>query len=360
MNKSFEELLERLSKDQALLSGVEEATKQGAVLPILYQIGWDCFNLQEVSPEYSIGSGRVDYCLCIGQKKTVFIEVKRPTEELDRHEEQLLRYSFTEGVDIAVLTNGLQWWFYLPLVGGNWQQRKFFAIDIKQQNLQVATKHFKDFIGRDSIADGSAVQLAKSIKDNSEKMKLISHTIPVAWEQLITEPDELLIELFSDKVESICGYEPDPEQLTEYIRKIYLKPQITTSLPKPIDASRQFIKTLDDNNVFQPTRVPRQRGTTITIDNEQITASSVSDLYRQTMKYLFTSNMIAQVKRNIPYATSSVRLLISNDPHHQDGKEFRVPVVYEGLYMEAHKDYKNALAHLEAFLKRCGIVMKYK
>ena len=94
MPKPLEILLSQLSKDQNLLHSVEEATKQGAVLPILNQLGWDCFNVQEVVPEFSVGTGRIDYCLRINQKNSVFIEVKRTTEDLERHEKQLLDYSF--------------------------------------------------------------------------------------------------------------------------------------------------------------------------------------------------------------------------------------------------------------------------
>ena len=148
MNEEFEELLSSIPQDQNLLRGVEEATKQGAVLPILRQLGWDCFNLEEVSPEFNVGNGRVDYCLLINQKKRVFLEVKRATENLESHEKQLLEYSFTDGVDLAVLTNGLVWWIYLPLIGGNWQQRKCFTIDITQQSPQESAKHYKDFLGR--------------------------------------------------------------------------------------------------------------------------------------------------------------------------------------------------------------------
>lgn len=183
-------------------------------MPILSQIGWNIFNLQEISPEFTIGNGRIDYCLSINHKKFVFLEVKRPTEDLERHEKQLLEYSFTEGVDIAVLTNGLLWWFYLPLVGGNWQQRKFFTIDIEQQPPEAAAQHFIDFLGRDAVEKGSSIEKAKSIKESREKNKLVKQTIPRAWKQLIEGPDELLIELFADKVESLCGYRPDLEQLT--------------------------------------------------------------------------------------------------------------------------------------------------
>lgn len=359
MDETFEQLLSRLPQDQTLLRGVEEATKQGAVLPILFHIGWNSFNLQEVSPEFTVGNGRVDYCLRINQEKFVFLEVKRSTEDLDRHEKQLLEYSFTEGVDIAVLTNGLLWWFYLPLVSGNWQQRKFFTIDIKQQSPQVAAKHFKEFLGRDVIKNGSALEQAKSLKKSREKDKLINRTIPCAWKQLIEEPDELLIELFADKVESICGYRPDLEQLTDYIQENFSKPNSAKPQPSPTAPSRKYITSKPSPKTPPPQREVRQRGAVITIDSTTITASSVSDLYLQALKYLFDSNLINQINPHIPYATSSVRFLISADPHHQTGNEFRLPVEYKGYYMEAHKSYKSALSHLEAFLKNCGISMKY-
>ena len=137
MNESFEQLLRRISKDQTLSHGVEEATKQGAVLPILSQIGWNCFNLQEVTPEFPVGKGRIDYCLHVDQKKAVFVEVKRPWEELDNHEKQLLEYSFADGVEIAVLTNGLVWWFYLPLVGGVGKKESFLQ-SISENNLHTS------------------------------------------------------------------------------------------------------------------------------------------------------------------------------------------------------------------------------
>ena len=144
MPEPLEILLSQLARDNNLLNSVEEATKQGAVLPILNQLKWNWFNVHEVVPEFSVGTGRIDYCLRINQRNAVFIEVKRTTEDLERHEKQLLEYSFEHGVDLAILTNGLIWWFYLPLVGGNWHDRKFFTIDIRQQNPSTASQHFNE------------------------------------------------------------------------------------------------------------------------------------------------------------------------------------------------------------------------
>ena len=40
--------------------------------------------------------------------------MKRVGSDLDEHQEQLLRYAFDEGVQLAALTTGLVWWLYLP------------------------------------------------------------------------------------------------------------------------------------------------------------------------------------------------------------------------------------------------------
>jgi len=362
MPKSLEFLLSQLSKDQNLLHSVEEATKQGAVLPILNQLGWNCFNVQEVVPEFSAGTGRIDYCLCINQKNAVFIEVKRTTETLERHEKQLLDYSFEYGVDIAILTNGLLWWFYLPLAGGEWHQRKFFTIDIRQQNPSAAAKHFEEFLNRNSLADGSAIKKAKSIKKSREKNKSIIQTIPKAWEQLLEEPDELLLELLADKVESICGYRADLEILTDFIHekglfKNQTSPDITQT-KKPTPTKRRII--MPDTTKYHPSRKSAKRkGAIVTVGNKTIKASTVGDLYYQALEYICDNDLIRKAESKIPYATSQVRFLIAKEPIHQRGNNFRAPIEYKGYYMETHKNYEQALKHLEDFLKECGLRIKY-
>ena len=351
MTETLEQLLSRLSEDQTLLRSVEEATKQGAILPILAQLGWNCFDLQEVVPEFPVGSGRIDYCLKIGHKKAVFIEVKRATEDLERHEKQLLEYSFADGVDIAILTNGLVWWFYLPLVGGSWKQRKFFAIDIRQQRPKSGSSHFEQFLSRKSVDDGSAISKAKSVKESREKDKLIDQTVPKAWKLLIEEPDELLLELFADKVESLCGHSPDLEVLTDYVKTSYL---IHSKKPTPSPTPTKLPPTPTD-----PHKTRKRRGVVVTVGNETISALTVPDLYYKTLKFLCDNKLMEKAASEIPYATSAKRYLIAKEPYHQRGNSFRLPVEHNGYFMEAHKSYENALVHLEAFLKTLGLKLKY-
>ena len=63
---------------------------------------------------------------------------------------------------------------------------------------------------------------------------LIAQTIPEAWRRIVEEPDELLIELFADKVESLCGYRPELEKLSNFIQEKYAAQNNKTSDPKAL------------------------------------------------------------------------------------------------------------------------------
>jgi len=83
------------------------------------------------------------------------------------------------------------------------------------------------------------------------------------------------------------------------------------------------------------------------ISDHQIQAVSVSvpDLHEQALKFLVGSRR-ADLDRLLPLKTSRERYLLADKP-------------VRGYYMEAHKDYKNAVAHLSSLVKKSGIELKY-
>lgn len=217
MADELENVLQQIRANESSFRLSEEATKQGAILPILSRLGWDRENIGEVVPEYAAGAGRVDYCLHLNGTPTVFIEAKRTTEDLENHQEQLLEYAFRHGVKIAVLTNGLVWWFYLPLSQGSWEQRRFFTVDVQKQEIADAASHFRQFMERGDVASGDAVARAEQVHASREKSRVTRETLPKAWHQLCTEPDELLGELLAERVESLCGHRPDQDTVAEFL-----------------------------------------------------------------------------------------------------------------------------------------------
>ena len=211
--------IESLKADKRIISFDEAATKQAVILKLFSLLGWDTFNIDEVTPEYSVFSKRVDYSLRINNANKVFIEVKKIGEELENHQEQLLNYSFQEGVKLSILTNGVTWWFYLPLYEGSWDQRKFYTIDILQQKSEDVVSKFIDFLSKDNIANGKAIQNAEKIYKGQQKQNILKDTLPKAWNKIIFEADELLIELINETSEKICGYRADIELIEQFLSK---------------------------------------------------------------------------------------------------------------------------------------------
>ena len=111
--------IESLKTNPKVSTYDEAATKQAIILALLRHLGWNTYNIDQVTPEFSVENRRVDYSLRLNNSTEVFIEVKKPGEDLEKYHEQLLDYSFRQGVELATLTNGITWWLYLPTKKGD-------------------------------------------------------------------------------------------------------------------------------------------------------------------------------------------------------------------------------------------------
>lgn len=147
----------------------EAAVQQFIVLPILRALGWKYneFSTLEIYPEVETGAGRIDYALQHNMKPIVFIECKRWGATLGDHQKRLREYSSADTeVDIAVLTNGKLWEFYLPDRGNvsnaekvPWQDRMFCFIDLEEQ--QEARENFHKYLSKPNVEQRIARQEAE-------------------------------------------------------------------------------------------------------------------------------------------------------------------------------------------------------
>lgn len=233
LRQTISTFIESLKYDRRIISFDEAAIKQSVVLKLLNLLGWDIFNTDEVTPEYQVRERKVDYALRINNRAKVFIEVKSIHEDLNDHQEQLLDYCFGEGVGLAVLTNGRSWWFYLPLHEGSWEQRKFYTIDILQQDASEAASRFVDFLSKENIDSDNAITSAKGIYQAQYREILIHETLPKAWNKIIEEADEILLELLSDITESLCGFKPDSERCERFLLRYKERLMVPTIPARP-------------------------------------------------------------------------------------------------------------------------------
>ena len=242
MGNEMLELLTRL-KEQSDKSRSynEDQAKQGIVLPILRQLGWDTEDVEEVHPEFSIEQDRIDYALVLEGRPAVFIEAKRPSEDLDNesHEKQLLGYSFRQTVDLAILTNGLTWSFYLPREGEDWRSRKFYTLDITQQHVKYASSRLTELLSKSNIESKEALESAKRIFKGKVRKDRIRETLPKAWNKIVLEPDSLLAVLLAETTERLCGFKPTEEAATEFIRQYRDRLKLTSPNPKTVQLPKE-------------------------------------------------------------------------------------------------------------------------
>jgi len=210
--------IQRLKTKRVLQTYTEDAVKQTIILPILHMLGWDTYNVEEVFPEFHVESRRVDYCLRANNAK-VFIEAKKPSEELDRHQKQLLEYAFSEGVKLAVLTNGVSWSFYLLLKEGNWQNRLFYTIDIIEQDSNEVASRFSGYLSKSNVSSGAALKNAESILEGKRREEIIEETIPDAWNKIISDADSLLVDLIAELTEKLSGFKPTTDKVKKFLEQ---------------------------------------------------------------------------------------------------------------------------------------------
>lgn len=245
MSEKLLQLINQLKSDKRLVSFDEASTKQAVILRILSLIGWDTFNIDEVVPEYSIAGKKVDFSLRHSNANKTFIEVKKIGEDLEKHQEQLLNYSFQEGVKLSILTNGITWWFYLPLHEGSWEQRKFYTIEIYDQNAEEIVGRFIDYLAKENVISGKAITNAEAIYESRQKKYLIKETLTKAWNKLISEPDELLIDLIAENTEKLCGYKPDHSTVEDFISANLSEIEIShrPGIERKVDLPRRKVST---------------------------------------------------------------------------------------------------------------------
>lgn len=196
----------------------ESAVSTSIVVPIMRALGWDDSDPSQLRREYANPRGRVDYALFPGSNSpAVFVEVKRVGQSADA-DRQLFEYAFHEGAQIAVLTDGRIWNFYLPGQHGSYEDRRVYQLDIVERETAEIVLRFRRYLDRVRVAGGSALSDAQTDYHASASRRAAEQTLPKAWHQLLAEPDGLVIDLLRERTEALCGHKPSDSALEMFLR----------------------------------------------------------------------------------------------------------------------------------------------
>lgn len=227
------EFVKDIQSHKRLSSLDEAALKQGVILRILSYLGWDPFNIDEIHPEYSVENGKVDFSLMHNNSNKVFVGAKKVGVSLEKHQDRLLSYSLEYGVKIALLTNGITWWFSLPLIKGDWEDKRFHTFDMYEQDAEEITQILEDLLSKKNVVSGKALKNAESLYERKQSTFLIRETLPKVWNLLMSNPEDWLVDIMAEATEKLCGFKPDKEIIEEFlISDLRTKTGIKPSTPK--------------------------------------------------------------------------------------------------------------------------------
>jgi hypothetical protein len=207
----------------------EAKVKQFIIVPILDSLDWPVYEPGEVDPEYKTG-GRVDYALLQNGKPVVLLEAKGAAENLPSHTEQLLQYAWRQAVPIAVLTNGLDWSFYLPWEKREWDKRLFCSIHLRTDDIDILCDRFIQFLSKEKVISGEAAQAAQNMLYGAD----IQEGMLQAWNAIVEEPHFVLLDLIAQATQEQCGHKPDVEAVRAFLVENRQRLLLSKKLPPPL------------------------------------------------------------------------------------------------------------------------------
>jgi hypothetical protein len=257
-NSKLLEFVKKIKTDKQFDSFDEAAIKQGVVLRIFSFLEWDPFDLDEIQPEYDVGVGKVDFSMKHKGSNQVFIVVRKDIDNFNEYQEKLSINAVEGRVNITILTNGITWWFSLPLLEGSPEEKRFHTIELREQSAEDIAEKFYNFLSKKRVISGEAVKSAENIYYARKrellmrkKELLIEKHLPKAWDTIMSEPEKWLVDIISEVTKELCGAKPDrgtvEKFLTSTIEAEAGMPEISKPKPstfvKKVKTSVQQVKT---------------------------------------------------------------------------------------------------------------------
>ena len=213
---SIKQIAERVEKLKDNIK-TEEATKNALVMPFIQALGYDVFNPFEVVPEFICDIGtkkgeKIDYAIMRDGDPIILIECKHVEEELNSHDNQLLRYYHVSCAKFGILTNGMEYRFYTDLDEPNKMDEKPFLVlnmlDLRDSQIEEVKQFHKSYFDVENIVNAaSELKYMKGLKD--------------IIKQEIEAPSEPLVRLLGKQVYSGLMTAKILEQFTDLTKRSF-------------------------------------------------------------------------------------------------------------------------------------------
>jgi predicted transport protein len=174
-------------------SGLKEyPTRTIFIDPLLFALGWDVRDPDEVQLEYPTVDGKsVDYAMKINHKAVFLLEAKQLTDTLDdvKSITQVVGYAANDGIEWCVLSNGVRYKVYKASEKASAPDKLLFEVSIDPRDStglsveQIAAQLSR--LSRDSIAQGVLDKLGTEIFTTGKVRKALDRLFIDAPQPLI-------------------------------------------------------------------------------------------------------------------------------------------------------------------------------
>lgn len=312
-------------------------------MPVLYDLGWDINNVRnsgEVKHEYGVGRGRVDIALMNQYDKCAcFVEAKKPGTPLDKDKpvDQLLVYALKSGVPISILTDGMEWRFYLLWEEGDLEDRQFLVLRLCKDPIEQVEIDLKAFLSRSAVHTGKAKNDALEILNQRKRERDIAKLLPKIWKEMLTEPDRELVTWVAKRMSDKHGLNPSTDQVAEVLA-------MTTAPGRP---------TYDNTRPSPPVvREVDERPTGYTLFGVSKLWRSGIGMWVDVVEQVYSRHEHDFLERaeRLRLTPGSRRVLISGNPKSINrSKRTKVPGVYIEYSLTSDECIKLAYQLLEMF-----------
>ena len=322
----------------------EEAAKFQILAPVLHELGWDPQRHQDVLYEHAVGgkgAGRVDIALRGPEHVVALIEAKAPGQDLGKHVHQVIGYAFHQGADICVLTNGLEWWLYLPMEKGPPEKRRFAILRMREDRVEQLADDLHTFLGRENLVNGNARVKAKQVLRARHQAAYLERKLPEIWSSILAGPDEELVELVTRRAYEELNLRPDRRQVAAVLRNRPVPPVVPPDPVAPRPAPKPKTQGRKGSASRRPTGI-RLWGQRYEANNwKEVLVAVAGALY---LRHDANFDRVLEPRgRKIPWA--------SRNP--DDLPRARAEVGSSGIYIHAHGSSsaltKRAIGMLELF-----------
>ena len=341
IKKEIERCKVELENNKGLYQKNEPAIKDIIVKPILFSLGWNTGDPNEVVPEEKTDEGTADYCLKTKNKRVLFIEAKNSSKDVEDHINQLAKYSFDKGVDYGVITNGRKWLLLKSYERNkDVKDRKVWVVDIYDK---IETVLFRlNFISKENV---------KNLKSLVRNQDLLAK----AWQKTM-ESQELLVGPISNIVQKQLSVKKvSRQEIRDFVSmKISELVGIDRTMPNRearaagyrVRAKRRDHGSGSSQKSKKP-KMMRIKGSSIRINYSY-------EILFETAKYLFSQGLLK--KSHLPIESGKGRFIVNYRPKHPNGREFaNGKACIPGIYVETNNSHERSIELAKVLLRKAGL-----